>query len=110
MRIKAEDRERLGARSCSGPCATLGAHPVNCLVLWCKLPSLNASILVIFLADILAPQVSFSTKKESFNLEFIKALKSGVKVSLSSFAPSFTLKVFHFLNDLQIMIFFWRVN
>jgi len=42
------------------------------------------------LADILALQVSFSTKKEALNLEFIKAVKSGLKVSLSSFAPSFT--------------------
>jgi len=57
----------------------LGAHPVNCPVLWCKLASLNASILVIFLADILALQVSFSTKKEALNLEFIKALKLGLE-------------------------------
>ena len=64
--------------------------PVNCPVFWWKLASFNASILVIFLAEILALQVSFSTKKESFNLELIKALKSGLKVSLSSFAPSFT--------------------
>ena len=90
MRIKAEDCARLGARSCSGPCATLGAHPINCPVLWFKLASLNASILVIFLAGILALQVSFPTKKEALNLELIKALKSGLKLSLSSFAPSFT--------------------
>jgi len=49
-----------------------------------------AFILVIILAELLALQVSFPAKKEAFNLELIKALKSALNVSLSSFAPSFT--------------------
>ena len=45
---------------------------------------------MIILADLLALEVSFPEKKEAFNLELIKALKSGLNLSLSSFAPSFT--------------------
>ena len=89
-RSKAEDRARLGARSCRVPCAIQGARPAHCLFLWREFTSLKASILVIILADHLALQASFPTKKRALNLEFIKPLKSGLKVSLSSFAPSFT--------------------
>jgi len=49
-----------------------------------------AFILVIILADLLALEVSFPAKKEAFNLELIKALKSGLNLSLSSFTSSFT--------------------
>ena len=49
-----------------------------------------ALILVIILADLLALEVSFPEKKEAFNLELIKALKSGLSLSLSSFTSSFT--------------------
>jgi len=45
---------------------------------------------VIILADLLALQASIPTKEEALNLELIEALKSGLKVSLSSFAPNFT--------------------
>jgi len=53
-----------------------------------KFASLNASILVIFFANLLAFQASGSTKKEASKLEFIKAFKSGVFLRLSRFAPN----------------------
>ena len=70
-----------------GPCVTLDVHPVHCPILCCKFASFNASILVIFVANILALQASNSTKKEASNLEFIKAFKLGVFLSLFRIAP-----------------------
>jgi len=49
------------------------------------LASIIASILVIFLAKMIALQVSFSVKKEARQLDFIKAPKSGFYSSLSDF-------------------------
>jgi len=49
------------------------------------LASIIATILVIFLAKMIALQVIFSAKKESRQLDFIKARKSGFCSSLFGF-------------------------
>ena len=49
------------------PCVTLGVPPASYPVLCYLLASIIASILVIFLANMIALQVSFSTKKKQGN-------------------------------------------